>query len=555
VEHEVDDDGTTIAPDQGLLLIDAGSSVHDPWMPVAPVSPPASELAPPFSRLPVVLLIGVELDSDQADWARALANGLLRHGVDARLAVPEPADGLHLTRPCLPGPDAISSIRAHVVVPLDDATTVRLEGWLDGDRRAFVAEFSPDMTLGVQLVDWRIGLDAGRTRARIGPAAKPKELAAIVDRLCGGPQPLPPVAATDPAGAIAQAVRLRRPDRIERPATRGFVALVGSDISDDARLVGLLDHLEAAGHPVATDSSEPPHGEARETSAVVLVNTRASTTALVSLADERRREGLLTVLDVAAADWGTIGDPHFGQLPEGAAQLASACRLVTAPSAAGAAAAAAAGCSVLVLPSLVSRAREQELLALRLPLGSQPDEAIGWRIDRDAVDTDARPAVTEALTVLMRERPSLRVELTGSGASAVEIPAELETRVRRHDRPLNPRELNRCAIRIWTPDPRLLELTGQYAPFIEGCLVGVPTVLARHNPAASHACHPRSLLVVRPDDPDAWLEVIRPLVAEPARRARRSREVIQSADVLLGSEAAASSVHRFTGWLASRGSR
>jgi hypothetical protein len=153
VEFEVGPDVVTV--EAGALLIDPGTVVHDPWHPFGALNH-ASPLGRPLGGRPVALFLGFERDPYLADWVRGLVNGLVRRGVEGRIAVPEPTAGLHLTRPCAPAQLSMSVLNPGVVVALDDEA-VELSGrWLE--RRACgLVRLTPDTTSAVTIEAVRVG--------------------------------------------------------------------------------------------------------------------------------------------------------------------------------------------------------------------------------------------------------------------------------------------------------------------------------------------------------------------------------------------------------------
>src|SRR4051794_31233675 len=98
VEVEILDDRVVI-PD-AVVIVDPGAAVHDPWRVPLDVLPALSLARSPFPCRPVALFLGLEDDPYLADWTRRMVNELVEHQTEARIAVPAPTAGLHLTRPC-----------------------------------------------------------------------------------------------------------------------------------------------------------------------------------------------------------------------------------------------------------------------------------------------------------------------------------------------------------------------------------------------------------------------------------------------------------------------
>jgi hypothetical protein len=189
VEHEVDGGQVHVA---GPLAVDRGAHVHDPLSDPAPIEVAHAEGRSPFPVRPIVLFLAVEGGGGETEWARRLVNDLLAEDVEARLAAAEVAEGAHLTRPCRPDPASVAALRPQVVVALDAGAAAVASPWCASDRRTVVVEVAPGLGEEPALVDWRIGRASGRLRARIGTSVGAATFAALVDRLCSGPHPVPP---------------------------------------------------------------------------------------------------------------------------------------------------------------------------------------------------------------------------------------------------------------------------------------------------------------------------------------------------------------------------
>src|SRR5262245_66627383 len=122
----------------------------------------------------------------------------------------EIAEGLQLTRPCLPNEESIRALRPDVVVALDDDALARIPIWCDTNRSTIAIELVPDVAAVEELVSWQLGRAQGRLRARIGRQIDAPRLVSLVNRLCAGPHPAPPVH-SDAPGADASAPARKRP--------------------------------------------------------------------------------------------------------------------------------------------------------------------------------------------------------------------------------------------------------------------------------------------------------------------------------------------------------
>ena len=260
--------GGAVEVAKGSVLVDPGAQVLDPHRAVGSLRPASERGRPPFSRRPVVVFLACSDSSESgsaqsggahADWLRRFVNRLVRHEVEARIATPTPADrgvasDVHLTRPCLPCEETIRALAPDVVVTLDAEAAAQVDAWCEGDRSTVVIEFDPTLPEPIELVSWQIGRAAGRLRARIGPWVDVPAFAALVVRLCAGPQPIAPIDRDETAGA-KPIVREHWTGRSTAGAHDRCVLITGSlDAAATARIAALADNLEAAGVPMEMTS-------------------------------------------------------------------------------------------------------------------------------------------------------------------------------------------------------------------------------------------------------------------------------------------------------------
>ncbi len=243
-------DGAVVVTGAASVLLDAGAPVLDPHAPFDQLDT-ASELGrPPFPRRPVVVFLGCENGSD-ADWVRRLANRLVRRDVEARIAIPDPGAGFHRTRPCLPTEASIRALAPDVVVTLDRTAAAQADAWCEGNRSTVLVDFDRDLADPMELVSWQLGHAQGRLRARIGPHVDVPAFAALVIRLCAGPQPIPPSDEKILADA-RRPVRESWGDASTSAPARDCVILTGSlAAAHRARVDGFADHLAGAGASVS----------------------------------------------------------------------------------------------------------------------------------------------------------------------------------------------------------------------------------------------------------------------------------------------------------------
>jgi hypothetical protein len=179
VSFDTGDELVTLA--RGDVLVDPGVVVHDPWRPVRTPAH-ASPTGRPLDARPVALFLGVERDPYLADWVRAAVNGLVRRGVEGRIAIPEPTGGLHLTKPCAPTEASVGALTPEVIVALDDPAVELFGPWV-GCRPCGLVQLTPDTTAAVR-VEMRPADPSGeRPVGIIGRGIGPDALADLVRRL------------------------------------------------------------------------------------------------------------------------------------------------------------------------------------------------------------------------------------------------------------------------------------------------------------------------------------------------------------------------------------
>jgi hypothetical protein len=179
VSFETGNELVTLA--RGDLLVDPGVVVHDPWRPVCTPAD-ASPTGRPLNARPVTLFLGVERDPYLADWVRAVVNGLVRRGVEGRIAIPEPTGGLHLTKPCAATEASVAALTPEVVVALDEQAVELFATWV-GRRACGLVRLTPDTTAAVTIARGRVGPSGDRPVGVIGRGIGPDALADLVRRL------------------------------------------------------------------------------------------------------------------------------------------------------------------------------------------------------------------------------------------------------------------------------------------------------------------------------------------------------------------------------------
>lgn len=535
-----------------MLLVDPGANVHDPWGSVGRLEVASPYGRPPFPRRPVVVFVGDEADEDLADWARRLVNRLVRRDVEARLALPEVAEGLHLTRPCLPREESIRALAPDVVVALDEVAAAKVPSWCGADRSTVVVELDHDVSMTTQLVSWQIGHASGRLRARISRRVDAPRLAELVRRLCAGPHPMPPVdgVAQEPTRV---AVRGPTEDRARTHATRSAVVVTGSpDTSASRRVEGLCDQLAAAGVVVTRAPLDAAVPVVAQTADLLMLAGVHGSEAFHELVDARRGAGRATVVDLTPEDLSfdaTVVDApsSFSSRIE---DLVTACGLATSPVGATHAALRRLGVQSQVLPTLLSRTRAASLQKARTIAGFEPrsELVIGWHVG--SVRTPAPTyldAVADGLTIVLTDLPEACVEVIGDRER---VPSALrgQDRVSIASDELGPDRLTRWAIHLWAPPIRAGEVVDDPGSMVEVGCAGVPSVLPLASRSSIDGHVSAELMVADPERPEEWATALRVLLDDPQLRAQRSRETFRKSSTIDGSVASKAVVNRFLGW-------
>ena len=532
------------------LTVDRGAVAHDPWhLPPREVASPLAR--PAYPRRPVVLFLACEPDVAAADTARALANGLLRREVEARLAVPEVPSGLHLSVPCAPERASVDALRPEVVVALDERALEAAERWCADLPTTTLVEMTVEITDQIERIGGTLD-DDGRRRARIGRLCPIDALAALVARLVSGPQPGAPVVATptarETAGEIAReiarendgeppAVAVAAPTRRTPalPPTAPAVAVVGTSPADATHWLG-----EVLGAP--TDGGDP------ERANLVLVAADRPTAGRELAAARARGAHTLAVRDPATSR----------AAPAALAALARTATGVVVPSAADA---AALGDEVAVLVarpglpgSLVDRLLAAPVAGVRGTLGWWLGPVVPRVVPRGGAGAPPRAAtVAAALRGLLDRHPDAAIEVLDTAEA-------LPTDLRRHPRlhtitvpargPLPTDRIAAWSAAVWTPGTGAGPAEGEVRPLLVVQATGTPVVVAATDAAAlGGLCEPAQVVTDEADQA-AWLERLsadleraaaRPGVEEPARAA---------VSALAGPAARAAVAARLWGWLA-----
>jgi hypothetical protein len=557
VEHHRDESGIEVPATAGRILVDPGAHVHDPWEAIGSVTPAVSEARPMLTRRPVVMFLVESDEVEWISWARSTADDLIGHQVEASLAAPSSPAGFHLSRPCSPERESVRSLRPDIVISFAADAESSLSDWLADDRNTVVIEWASDPRVGLELVSWRLGQARGRVRARVGAAADSAELARVINRLCGGPQPLPPIVAapggsTDDRRRGASAVfttirpRARSADRgaASAPITIaiGPSASDGVDGGDAARVEYLVDCLESAGRTTRTRRGGLDAVLDESGDGPAILHGYAPTAEMIPLVEQRRTAGRLTVLDLTAdlLDRPVGVEASSLAIDEATRALARSCGALLCPSRSIATELSEPELATLALPTRPTRRQIDTMLTAGVR--TDPGLVVGWRVDPAPQAEQA--AVGRALELLLDRAPDLAVELCGPRADGIHLRASTRRR----------ESAGEWLAQVWTIDRRAAELTGALRPLLDAGFAGIPTLVAATNPVASLVAHPNALVVDEPEDSQSWFGPLELLLADADRRVRLSSEVRGNASALFGAEGAALTANRLVGWL-ERGER
>jgi hypothetical protein len=545
------DDGV-VQVERGPLLVDPGAHVHNPWRQVVGLEPASALGRPPFPRRPVVVLLACEPDVEVLDWARSLVNNLVRRDVEARLAMLEISEGLHLTQPCLPREETIQALRPDVIVALDKTALDEAPAWCGGDRSCVVVELTPDVAATAELVSWQLERARGRVRARIGRRIDAPSFVSLVNRLCAGPHPIPPTDAGTPTAAVVtvRALLKRAPAPMpEPPRRRSVMALTGDgDSAGQAALPGLLDHLNGAGHAaemVRVGNANP----SAICEADVVVIGAGNGTEVNELMASRRLAGRPTIANVGLSDILTGAWPPdaFGRPTAAPAGTTSSVAALTG-SAAVYEHLHALGVRAYLLPHLLPREFASELRSARAARNRFSDPVIGWHAGSAGFPASGyTDAVVDALVKLLAERPHLSVETDGDQSR---VPAGFLAHPRVSALSARPggEALSRWIVQLWSPPVLDDDVADDTRPFVEASAVGVPTVLPQPAQAAIAWYPSPGALVERFDQSDDWVAGLRSLLDNDVTWSRQSAEAMRRFDVMHSAGGSDVAVNRFLGW-------
>lgn len=567
VAHEVLDDRIRLTSEPGhpasgdaVVLVDPGALAvaDEPRSPLEPADPSG---VPPFRWRPLVLFLAGDADPGRAAIAHRQVDALLDHDIEARLAVHAAPPGTHRTQPCLPVEASVRALVPDCIVALDPAALDRAHEWSHGNRHTVVIELDPDLADDrVELVAWTIGLAQGRVRARVGGEPAPAPFAALVNRLCSGPQPEAPTDAAPPGvasspGPGAVAVTLGdgvRGGPAATPSRRVWVQR--ADGAPGPLLAGLIDHLTAAGHEVI--ELEPGSPAAAAHAGDVVLHDGRSTGPSVGLgpADPAAPAPVIVLDRIVGVDPADGPDPWWRLVrnsdPAGGPPAFAG--VVVASGTLGPRGADVIDDSVarIELPILPTRARAQALRAAADRRFTPATPIVGWTAagpgDPAAATTATTTAVIEAVGRLLDRHRDLHVDIIGAPVAARDAFAGHD-RVALRRGPPDPDALATWVAQIWTPEPGAPGGASDDRPVTDAALAGVPTVLGVADAHRVGGIADRQLAVDPPTDPDRWTAAVERLLDDDVR-SRSAGRARQRAQALVDGDAPGLTVRRLIGW-------
>ena len=350
-----------------------------------------------------------------------------------------------------------------VVIALDPTALGVASGWCDGRRSTTVVELTQDMTYDVELVSWRIGVAQGRLRARIGRGVGAGALADLVNRLCSGPQPLPPTRSPS-VSRVDLDLRHRRasvpPSRSKArraPSTTSIV-VISPPTEPTTHMEALATELALTNkvHRLPPDTAE---ATLVESAALVLISSKVAADQADDIIGRRGATRRPTLIDVEPADAFDLAALAAGEaLVRPDLTVAARASVVVVPSRTIGAALRTPTLSPHVVPYLAGRPDMLTLTGAAEDRTPPEHPVIGWRIGRvGPPPAPVAAAVADALLELVAE--GVRVEVV---ARPEDLPATLHDRpelVIHHDEP-TPSELAAWTTQIWTPPLGWADLLG-----------------------------------------------------------------------------------------------
>jgi hypothetical protein len=510
--------GDRVQLSEGIVLVDPGSTSHDPAAEVVP-GPASPDGRSAFPRAPLVVFVGLEHESGRAIWARDLVNRLFDHDVEGRLATTPHAPAPHLSVPCPADRATLRTLQPDIVVTLDDTALATAPEWCDR-RSTVIVHHTGERTLTTELVSWRIGATFGRVRAYIGSAVQPDEFAALCSRLCAGPFPAPPRRDGD---VTATPAIVRRKVRTSRR-----VIVVPGPSALDERLQHFVDEARAQGADATVAARDDESSDVLDADVVLLAGDvdPAHGAALVDMRAERGRRTVVDVSDVAVADPPFVLAERAGRATTATRSLADLAR--------------ARGVRACVLPRTLTRANAIEI-DRRRARSTALSERTRLGVVHSRPDASIRTAVESAVLALLDDHRDLLVDLVDDGGDPL-------ARLRAHDRVASlptygPDDVVAWRAQLWVGVPTISADGFDQRPLLEAGLAGVPMVFAadmRGEIDDEVLCRGA---VDEITDADAWLAALRRAVA-----IEETSDLTLRTELLGGPKAGTAIVNRILGW-------
>lgn len=555
VAFEVHPDHVTF--ETAAVLVDPGGVTHDPWIAPSPGSVVDPAGRPPFPRRPVTLFLGLDDDLATADHARQLVNNLLRVEVEARLAVTARPEGLNLSGPCPPTRATVEALVPDVIVALDPTALAAVPDWCTS-RATILVELTDDTVHDVELVSWRLGESSGRLRARIGRQVSARTVEDLLNRLCSGPQPVPP---SDREVTLSSEIKVALRS-LHRPAPSGpqvevVSVATGSPRSGASLLDGLVDHLT----PDARIAERAPFDRLRHPLSpdLLLVAARTPITGEITrIIAERRRAGGATVVVIDEDD--LDGGPGPGALTvadrvvltPAAISLVQAAGLVLVPDRTLLDAVRALGAAAMVVPTMVTRGEVNTWRPLsKARLTERPSVAtFGWWVG--TTDEAELPGFTNQVSAglleVLEAHPDARCDIVCPPSFRPRAFLGHERVVVHHGEP-TPAQRARWLVQVWTPATRAFSEHRDLRPVVAAGLAGTPTLLATDDAVDGGSLIDATLVITRVRKPDAWAGAVSALLDDDEHLAARSEHTSRVTDALAGKDASALVTKRIVGWV------
>lgn len=531
--------GTSVVAEDGLLFIEdetldvPGAYVHHLWRNVPAENPTASTAGrPPFPRRPVVVfLLRTDPRPDIGRWLTTSVNDLVDADVEARLALPSPPAGPHLTSPCAPTEASLLALAPQAVVT-GPSDLDMVESWLDqlGGRVPVLrlsrahARFDPLAATASRPV--------GHLRGDVGVHTDPAELRAALVRVTSGPHfgPPPPTRVPyrtkEPRRNLLRAFRRSDPD---------LVVLTEDQSKASPRVEHMASFAERAGLDLRL-TADPDAGLAATAPRLVLAGWRSPWSELVQ---KRDAAGKPTAVDVDRSFDLTRSVPW----PEATAVLAATPSLVGAMRRRGQR-------KVLLVPTRIGTARERELVDARREVSKGGDPVLAWRSPSSLGSSwgPSSKALVRALRSLLDTYPELRLQIpTRTPAGAGVVPGDLteSPQVEISEGAPDPTEMAAWTVQIVSPAADQVDGSA-CLEVMEAAYLGIPTVASSCPDMAALIRSGETGILV--PEADAWLPALHDVI-DGETTGQMGAAAAARADMEFGPVAGTAQLRRMLGWL------